>query len=840
MKRSAVKLGSRAGTVRAGVVLALSAALAFLASPAAAAPARADMLKFFESRVRPVLAQKCGACHGPRLQQGKLRVDSREALLRGGARGTALVPGKPDASPLIAAVRHSDPGLKMPPGGRLSDREIADLTLWVERGAPWPAAVAPSGDDHWSFRPPRRGAVPALPGRTFRNPIDAFLEAKRAEKGLKPAPPADRRTLIRRATFDLTGLPPTPEEIRAFLADRSPNAFEKVVDRLLASPRYGERWGRHWLDVVRYADSNGLDENYHYANAYRYRDYVIEAFNRDLPYDQFLREQLAGDLLPVANDPAESRRRLIATGFLLLGPKLLANPDKEQVLADITDEQIDATSRSMLGLTLACARCHDHKFDPLSQRDYYALAGIFRSTRTMVHLKDRIWSERPLASQAEVERFAAHQAALEAKRKALAEAKKKNGGGEEAARLEAEVAELERTAPPPIPYALAVSDGQAEDAQLFIRGDHNQPSERVPRGFPARLAGGPQPQLDATRSGRLELAAWLTRPDHPLTARVMVNRVWQGHFGEGLVRTPDNFGRLGELPSHPELLDYLASVFAAPATANPGTERQSEGETERVRTAAFGGRSAPAARKGSRFIPHPSSFIPQRGLGWSLKRLHRLIMLSDAYQMSTAFEAKAHQVDPDNRLLWRMHRRRLSAEEQRDAMLRIGERLDLTMGGSILAVPNRERVTNDGSTDLAAGVYDSPRRTIYLPVVRNSLFEMLELFDFVDPSVVTARRSETIASPQALFMLNHPLMRKAAADFAARLLRTEGRSDAERVSEAYLLAFGRPATARETTAALAYLEEYAGALAGGDDRRTQAWQSLCHALFCANEFLYVD
>jgi len=838
-----------------GLAVVLSTLSALAAAPGnAPADAASAAARHFESKVRPLLVAKCETCHGPRLQQGGLRVDTLEALLRGGKGGPAVVPGRPAAGTLIRMIRHPDASLRMPPGGRLSDAETASLVAWIRDGAYWPAGAARSiraDATHWAFQPVRRPPVPKVknPG-WVRTPVDAFVLAGLEAKGLKPSPAADAYSLLRRATFDLTGLPPTPAEIDTFLRECAqeageapkgqdpgtatvpPKAWARLIDRLLASPRYGERWGRHWLDCVRYADSNGLDENYHYAYAWRYRDYVIEAFNRDLPYDQFLTEQLAGDLLPPAPQAEENYRRIVATGFYMLGPKLLANPDKVQVLADIIDEQIDVTSRAMLGVTISCARCHDHKFDPISQKDYYAVAGIFRSTRSMVNLKDRVWSERPLATAEETVRFEGHQKELEDRKKELENARKSKSQQQKVPTLEAEVARLEKSAPPPVPYALAIQDGEIMDVPLYVRGDHNQPGEVVRRGLLAVLAGGRQPQLDGAHSGRLEMARWIASTQNPLTARVMVNRVWQWHFGDGLSRTADNFGALGDRPANPALLDYLAAVFAT--TGQPGN-----GSTgQRVN----GSTSQPGNPKP--VDPLSPSLIDPTGCGWSLKSLHRLLMLSNAYQMSSRFDERAHVADPENRLHWRMNRRRLSAEEQRDAMLAASGALDLTMGGSLLDVPNKVRVTTDGSDDLAVKSYDTLRRSIYLPVIRNSLYEMLELFDFADASAVTARRSETLASPQALFLLNHPFMRARSEQLARSLLENPKLDDAARLRAAYLTVFGRPPDARRTAASLEYLRAYARDLASTvpepATQRSKAWQSLCHTLLCANEFLYVD
>ncbi|MGV3721895.1 MAG: DUF1549 domain-containing protein [Actinomycetota bacterium] len=853
-------------------LLALTSGLAAVLSTLSAlpaAPASAPVVdgasataRHFESKVRPLLVARCETCHGPRLQQGGLRVDTLEALLRGGKGGPAIVPGKPASGTLIRMVRHADASLRMPPGGRLSDAETASLVAWIRDGAYWPAGAAKSiraDATHWAFQPVRRPTAPKVknPG-WVRTPVDAFVLAGLEAKGLKPSPPADPYTLLRRATFDLTGLPPTTAEIDTFLrecaqeAGEAPNgrdpgtatvppkAWARLVDRLLASPRYGERWGRHWLDCVRYADSNGLDENYHYAYAWRYRDYVIEAFNRDLPYDQFLTEQLAGDLLPPAARPEENYRRIVATGFYMLGPKLLANPDKVQVLADIIDEQIDVTSRAMLGVTISCARCHDHKFDPISQKDYYAVAGIFRSTRSMVSLKDRVWSERPLATAEATARFEGHLKELEDRKKELENARKSKSQQQKIPALEAEVARLAKSTPPAVPYALAIQDGEIMDVPLYVRGDHNHPGEVVRRGFPAVLAGGKQPQLDGARSGRLELARWIASPQHPHTARVMVNRVWQWHFGDGLVRTADNFGALGDKPANPTLLDYLAAVFASTGQPGKGSIGQGvNGITKQPVNGATG-----QSGNGSTIDPLSPSLIDPNGCGWSLKSLHRLLMLSNAYQMSSRFDERAHLADPENRLHWRMNRRRLSAEEQRDAMLAFGGELDLTMGGSLLDVPNKVRVTTDGSDDLAVKSYDTLRRSIYLPVIRNSLYEMLELFDFADASAVTARRSETLASPQALFLLNHPFMRARSERLARSILENPKLDDTARLRAAYLTVFGRPPDARRTAVSLDYLRTYAQDLSSKvpepTAQRSKAWQSLCHTLLCANEFLYVD
>jgi cytochrome c553 len=757
-----------------------------------------DDLRFFETRVRPVLAEKCFKCHGPDKQKGDLRLDTAEAVKRGGGSGVPLVvPGKPDESLLLRAVRHADGVEAMPPGDRLKDAEIADLAAWVKRGAPFPATPKVEGTDpakHWSFQPVRPVAVPEIrsPGFEIHNEIDRFVLAKLDATGVRPAPPADRRTLIRRVTFDLTGLPPTPGEIDSFLKDTSPDAYEKVVDRLLASPAYGERWGRHWLDVARYADSNGLDENVAHGNAWRYRDYVINAFNADKPYDRFLLEQIAGDLLP-ADSPAGRYELLTATGFLALGPKVLAEPDEKKMELDIVDEQVDTLGRTVLGLTLGCARCHDHKFDPVTLDDYYGMAGVFVSTKTMENFKKVArWHENILATPEQIKEKADHDAAV-AKIKARVKeltGKKGDASRDELKLFQAELAVLEKTAPE-LPSAMGATEGTPTDVPVLRRGNHLTPGPVVARRFPEVLAGTKQPAIPKDRSGRLELARWLTDPKHPLTARVMVNRVWRWQFGAGLVRSVDNFGLLGEKPTHPELLDWLATEFVKN--------------------------------------------------GWSVKKLHKLILLSATYRMSSAHDAKATTADPDNRLLWRANVRRLEAEAIRDSLLAVSGQLDRTAGGPALThVKNRGYLFDHTSKDLTT--YDSTRRSVYLPVIRNNLYDVFQLFDAPDPAVPNGDRATTTVPTQALFFMNSDLATRAADALAGRLLATADLDDAGRVRLLFSLAYGRPPTEKEAervTAAIVALE--AGSPGEPNDvKRRQAWAAVCQAALAANEFIHVQ
>jgi hypothetical protein len=691
---------------------------------------------------------------------------------------------------------------------------LTGLVLW-----PCPQAVSAGAGttdrSFWAFQPPADPPSPAVKDAAWaKTPLDRFVLAKLEANGLQPAPPADRRTLIRRAAFDLTGLPPTPEEIDAFLADTSPDAFAHVVDRLLASPHYGERLGRHWLDVARYADSNGLDENVAHGNAWRYRDYVVSAFNRDKPYDQFLLEQLAGDLLPSA-DPAIRRERLIATGFLALGPKVLAEVDEKKMEMDIVDEQIDTVGRSLLGLTLGCARCHDHKFDPIPTEDYYALAGIFTSTRTMESFtkvarwhENSIASEQDLARKAEHDRQVARQKEVIQKRLARAndELKSRLQSGAalpkapeamypeetraELRRLRGELTRLEKSAPE-MPSAMGVTEGSVADVSVHLRGSHLRLGKVAPRRVPRVLAGPDAPVFDSKQSGRLQLARWLVRRDHPLTSRVMVNRIWRWHFGQGLVRTPDNFGKLGEPPTNPALLDWLAHRFVE--------------------------------------------------AGWSVKAMHRLVMLSATYQMSSRHDPRAAERDPDNRLHWRTNVRRLEAEAIRDALLAVSGSLDRTMGGSLLGVPNRGYLFDHTSRD--ATRYDSPRRSLYLPIIRNHLYDVFQLFDSTDATVQNGDRATTTVAPQALFMMNSDLVAGASNRLAAALLGEAKTDDDGRIRKLYVTAYGRPATADEMAKGRQFVrtceEELRGSEPDGGKRRLRAWACLCQIVVAANEFIYV-
>ena len=1067
--------------------------------------------EFFEAKVRPILVARCFECHGDKGKpKGGLRLDSRAAVLKGGDSGPAALPGKPEDSALVAAIRYVDEP-RMPPKARLADAEVAILTQWVERGLPWPAkASAPMAglakapwritDDqrkHWAYQPLSDPPVPRVRDTSWpRSDIDRFILAGLERKGIAPAPPADRRTLIRRATFDLTGLPPTPEEVEEFVSDPSPNAFAAVVDRLLASPRYGERWGRHWLDLVRYADSRdarGVGSPDDITEAYRYRDWVVSAFNRDLPYDRFITDQIAGDLIPGPN--GFNGEGMVATGLLTIGEWGTGDADKEKMMTDIVADQVDVVTRAFMGLTVACARCHDHKFDPISHADYYGLAGIFFSThilpepgaktagspmlktpivpksvidaserhkgrlaaleaeqkaatateartfarsqigRTADYLgaaaevvsttdgavstdaiargrgldpatlrrwlaylglvdegtlltrpvasmsgvkgvdfwagpKDPPWigvnrNDRPISiltftlppksvvlhpgpdepaavvwtspiggkvaveghvadsdgacgdgaawsldrrkgqswtslasgsyfnggksdvkaagielspgdalrlvvlpkaeyscdtttirfriipdgdrpawdltadvvpdlllgdkgnphpdrsgqpgvwrfvklapvralrrddpdsplsgwlravdardtKAADAAGFMVQEALGRAKGKPLADAITGPGGPYDPApadlpllarlrlaKRQAEIEALRASIPPPIPVGLVAREGGVpksayegiKDTRIQIRGEYSRLGPVVPRRFPVILAGDAQPPLPDRSSGRLELARWIARPDHPMTARVMANRIWAFHFGEGIVRTPSNFGKLGEPPSDPALLDALARRFIAS--------------------------------------------------GWSVKAIHRLLMNSAVYQQSVTACPETVKADPENRLFSRMNRHRLESEAIRDGLLAVSGRLDLTPGGPSFR-------------DIAI-----PRRTLYLMTIRSDRSSFGPLFDAADATAMVDTRVVSTVAPQALFLLNSPFALEAARAFADRVRRESSGTEA-RIARAYRLAYGRPPTAEE-------IEVGRGLVGNGDD--PVAWTGYLHVILCGNEFVFVD
>ncbi|HEY0072726.1 MAG TPA: PSD1 and planctomycete cytochrome C domain-containing protein [Abditibacteriaceae bacterium] len=1084
----------------------LLVAVAALPVNAAEAPNARD-LEHFESKVRPLLVDKCYSCHGTQKQRGGLRMDSREAMLKGGDSGTALVPGDPQKSLLVRAF-HYEGELKMPPAGKLKAEEIAALSQWVQSGAPWPTApaanattpatkestteITPQQRAFWSFQPVQRPLVPKIKNKSWaKSPLDNFILAELEKRGLQPAPPADKRTLLRRATFDLTGLPPTPDELRAFLDDKAPDAYEKVIDRLLASQQYGERWGRHWLDVARYTDSldaRGIGGEGDISEAWRYRDWVVQAFNRDLPYDQFIKQQIAGDIIAASEEQFDASK-VVATSLLTIGNWGNGDADKEKLQTDIADDQVDIVTRGFMGLTVSCARCHDHKYDPISTKDYYALAGIFFSTHILPKMAAKGSGENPirvpLASPAELEKRKTHEAKLGEAEAQLNKARdeaystyaremlpqtarylmalydfqkrpaekadlsleqfatqnnlhphalrqwrnyigwgeyrlmstplrdvtgnpgvhgfrggedtpslvvntnnetkklgtfsvpalavnmhpgpkegvalvwrtpvdgtfhvkggvtdadsdggdgiawaidlRRNGLGQEIAKdeipnggaqkfespalaalelkqgdaiellilpkathyfdsttvdftiesadgktwnlardivenlhengkgnphsdkfgnpavwsfgdmagtargqktegdsplarwqkalgtsreevqqaadeFQKSFAVIDKNSPfwisqaehetvlpqatrddltvrlttlnelrkitfPPLQYANAAQEGGVpgtpyegfHDVRVHKRGSYAKLGEQVPRAFPAVLNYEKQNALATKGSGRLELAKWLASDKHPLTARVLVNRLWQHHFGEAIVRTPGNFGFLGERPTHPQLLDYLASEFT-------------------------------------------------QG-GWSLKKMHRALMLSATYQQASQALPKTQKADPDNRLFGRMMRRRLEAEAIRDNLLFVAGRLNLERGGPSI----RD--------------FKTPRRTLYITTIRSDRAGYGPLFDAADSTAIIDKRTVSTVAPQALFLMNDPFVLEQAQAFAKRF---ETVPDlAKRINVAYETLFGRAPTKEEMEIGHKFLKDSDG----------KAWEQYCQILLCSNEFVYVD
>lgn len=782
-----------------------------------AAPLSDEDLAFFEKRIRPLLAQKCYECHSAESKelQGELLVDSRATIRRGGTMGPAVVPGDVEKSLLIQAVRFENADLQMPPDKKLSDEEIADLTRWVKIGAPDPRSTATKhlgkqidvavARQFWSLKPITSPAVPPVKDAAWpRGDIDRFILAKLEEQGLHPATDADRRTLIRRATFDLTGLPPTPEEITAFLADKSDDAFAKVVTRLLDSPRYGERWGRHWLDVVRYADTAGDNSDYPIPQMHRYRDWVIDAFNRDLPYDEFVRDQLAGDLRGGKSEE-ERIQRIIATGYIANSRRFGSRVDDYPQHLTIEDT-IDNLGRAFLGTSLSCARCHDHKFDPITTRDYYGLYGVFASTRYPwpgIELDKKQRDFVPLVPPEKEAAMAQAQAArmkeqsrLDAEVKKLQEAVKKAAAADKP-EVEKKLQEAERLArthreqPPLFETAYAVVDAATrQDAAVQIKGDPARAGDVVPRHFPAVLGGSSLPE-NLESSGRRELAEWIVSADNPLPARVMANRIWQHHLGRGLVPTPNDFGKQGKPPTHPELLDYLATQL-------------------------------------------------RRG-GWSIKGLHRLIMLSRTYQQSSERDAQSLAQDPTNEWLSAYPRRRLDAEAIRDSLLALGGNLDLSPAGPH-PFPAQETWGFTQHSPFKA-VYESNRRSVYLMTQRIQRHPYLAIFDGADPSTSTAARMTSTTPLQALFLLNDSFVHEQSRMLANRIL-AHSSEGVGRVTFAYELLFGRWATEEEIRAAQDFLANADKLLraegVAADRLEAEVWQAYVRALLRLNEFVYLD
>jgi cytochrome c553 len=793
-------------------VLLVSALLQGVAAYSAGAAAVTDDREtFFEIRIRPILVARCAKCHGQSKVNNGVRIDRRESLIRGGDSGPAIVPGRPDQSLLIRALRQSD-DLKMPPDGKLPEAVISDFERWIRDGAVWPnqasAASKNAGEappiarPHWAFQPVVKVTPPVDSTHRSENAVDCFISQRLRSLGIEPVKPAPKHVLLRRAYFDLIGLPPSPEDLRAFLKDDSPSAFASVVERLLASPQYGERWGRYWMDVARYADTAGDNADYPVPEAHLYRDYIIDSFNADKPYDQFLREQLAGDLLAMGKTGPQYAEQVTATGFLALSRRYATAPYELWHLT--LEDTIDTVGRACLGMTVRCARCHDHKFDPITTADYYALYGVFASTQfpyagseELVSMKFGRRSFAPLVPQAAAApRLVAYTREIQGDRAEIAKLRSAHSRKPLAASrlksLEGRLFVLERRgSPEALPVAYAVSEGTIADANIQLHGEPGQPGPKVARGAPRFLPDLQGVPPAANESGRLQLAEWIASPRNPLTARVMVNRVWQHHFGRGIVATPSNFGTRGSPPSHPELLDWLTASF----------------------------------------VEH----------GWSLKWLHRVIMNSRTYQLDSASDRRNEVVDETNRWYWRFERQRLDAEAIRDAMLAVAGVLDRARP-SEHPFPAIANWTWTQHFPFKAA-YESNHRSVYLMTQRLHRHPFLGLFDGPDTNTTTDVRSSSTVPLQALFLMNSKFMRDTAETFARRSC-AEATATPERICRMEELAYGRPPTQGEIERATTYLTQFrtlaSSAGLNPTQADTEAWLSYARVILTANEFFYID
>jgi mono/diheme cytochrome c family protein len=810
---------------------------------------------FFKDKIAPIFEKNCVMCHGARVQRSGLDLRSEESILKGGARGPSIVPGSAEKSLLYRLVAHKEEPA-MPLGvGKLGDDEIAVIAQWINSVSASKAvtaaetipvrqpgySVTDKDRQFWSFIKPVRPEIPEVKNRSWiRNEIDAFVLSKLEQNGLQPSPPAESRILLRRVYFDLIGLPPSPEEMDEFLKDPSDTAYAKVVDKLLASPHYGERWGRHWLDLARYADSGGYEFDVDRPHAWRYRDYVIRSFNEDKPYDQFIREQLANDQFKPADPEA-----LIATGFCRNGPTV-DNADNEETRMDELDDMVTTTSSTFMGLTVGCARCHDHKYDSIPQRDYYRMQAIFFPFQK---------TDRVLVSQEEVEAHAARQKEIDGlikplkakiaviekpiREKLLADkvefhvrlAEMSNGledktreqYREETAKrfardvniqpeeieallspadlkarkeLQDEIEKINKTRPKPLPSAMGVTDKEAPaKAHLLKRGDWRNKGEEIQPGFPEVLASEARILVNS-RNLRKQLAVWIAGVDNPLTARVAVNRIWQYHFGKGIVRTPSDFGLTGDRPSHPELLDWLATEFVQK--------------------------------------------------GWSWKSMHRLILTSTAYRQSSVYNPKVASKDPENRLLWRMNPRRLEAEIIRDSVLTVSGKLNREMFGPGIYPRIDPDVINTGSRPRwPLDAKEGPevwRRSVYIFVKRSVLLPLIEVFDCPVTTVSAPTRAISTVSPQALALMNNEFVLEQSGYFAQRLEREVGGDKKSQIIRAFKIALGRPPDEKEIGWSLEFLKSQAEGYAKRRDENpgTSALRDFCHAVINLNEFLYVD
>lgn len=828
-----------------------------------------EQTKFFETKIRPVLVRECYGCHSSQSGQarGGLLLDTRTSAQAGGDSGAAVVPGSLDESLIISSLEYED--YRMPPGGQLPASVIKDFRTWIENGAFDPreqeihkvqseisAEDIERGRNFWSFVSVQMPPKPAIDSSDWAvSTIDSFVLEKLQQQSLQPVADADPVTLLRRLALDLTGLPASESQRASFLKkwETDPQAaIEYLVDSLLASESYGERWGRHWLDVARYAESSGKEVNVTYPHAWRYRDYVIDSFNKDRPYDEFLRQQIAGDLLPVsAGSDAKERwsENLVATGFLALGTKTLTERNGRQFKLDLVDEQIDVLGSVVLGVSVACARCHDHKFDPIPQSDYYALAGIFQSTDTYYGTINSQQNRRPASlitlptrdsedfnrslTQSELQALKDQLTAAETKLAEALRARRQGNKGQaaQASKVQSMVsvarssgqagwlrAKIDSYAADGTPLALAmgVQDADAiEDTRLLVRGEFDKPADLIPRGFPQVLS--PEPvSLKPDSSGRRELAEWLTDPSHPLTARVMANRVWGYLLGQGIVSSMDNFGTTGATPTHPELLDYLAV----------------------------------------RLVQN----------GWSIKKLIREIATSRVYRLSSNFDETSHLVDPDNQFLWRHQPRRLEAEVIRDCMLAIGGTLDQNRPQRSLIAEAGPAVVRDGSlltgssdSDASGGSMTEGRmrrrrsgdsnevrlvqvslddvksnhRSVYLSIARDQVTRSMDVLDFADPNRSVGKREESNTPDQGLYFLNNPFVIEQSQALAKRVATDpDTKSLADKLELAFELVYGRPAERKELRVARNFCTVMR------KEPVEKQLTAFCQALFASAEFRY--
>jgi len=796
-----------------------------------------EELKFFESKIRPVLVEQCYRCHSSEEKiKGGLSIDSREGIRHGGDSGPAVVPGDLRGSLLWTAINWAKEDYEMPPKKRLPASIVADFKEWIEMGAPDPRVAEKAivktqidieeGKKFWSFKKPLKKEPPTVSDQKWpASDIDHFVLAKLDSNGLKPAIDAKPEILLRRIYFDLIGLPPSPKEIKAYAAAWKKNpksAYRLEVNKLLASERFGERWGRHWLDIARFAESTGKDVNMTFPHAWRYRDYVIDSINADKPYDEFITEQIAGDLLPIKND-ADWQENLIATGFLAIGPKNLNERDPRQFALDLADEQIDTTTQAILGLTVSCARCHDHKFDPIPTTDYYSLAGIFLNTKTYFGTVNVIQNRRgtnllelPIADKEPIDPLGTNGISIiknrledseqrfnELTRQAREDrsAGRSSNAQQQAQRLRSQISQMQARLNSvdedgiSLTRAMGVQDREKFiQPVVLIRGELDKPAQKVDRGFPQVLCNEPV-KLSLNTSGRREFAEWLVSKENPLTARVMVNRVWGHLFGNSIVTSQNNFGATGQAPSHPDLLDHLAVKFM-------------EGK-------------------------------------WSVKSLIRDLVLTRSYRMSSNFNHAAFVKDPENFLQWRHSPKKIDAEALRDSMLIVSGRLDTKR-------PTGSDIAWDG--DNRVGGFRRPRsgndrdrpnnyRSAYLPAARDNLPESLALFDPADPNIVTGKREETNVPDQALYLMNNAFVIEQAEAMALRVYKS-AETNRNRISRAFAIAFARPATNEEIDNALAYLSDFI-IRAGTDSQNRQkierlALNTFCQSLLISAEFRYLN